>query len=300
MHVPRPLASAHFLLGASTLLWAGHWIVARGVREEFSATTLAFWRWAVATLVLLAIAGQGLYRKRGQLRGSWLHLAFFGITGTGIYSILAYRGIQATSATNALLLQAITPALIPVFAWLIFRERIRAHAVIGVAVSFLGILAIVTRMDPLVLATLSFDHGDLWILGSVALWALYTACLRLRPAGLTQLEFLLAIALVGLVPMTPFYLAEIASGTGGLRLRPDVIFAVFYVAVVLSVINYAIWGIGVKAIGSTATGIYLNMVPPVGIIMAVLILGETPRAYHALGFLLTLAGVWLASRRPAR
>lgn len=299
MNLPRPLASPHFLLGSSTLLWAGHWIVARGVREEFSATTLAFWRWAVATLVLVAVAGPGLYRKRAQLRGTWLQLAFFGITGTGIYSILAYRGIQATSATNALLLQAVTPALIPVFAWAIFRERIRANAVAGVTISFLGILAIVTRLDPKVLGALSFDHGDLWILGSVAMWALYTACLRLRPAGLTQLEFLLAIALVGLVPMAPFYLAEIASGTGGLRLRPDVIFAVFYVAVVLSVINYAIWGIGVKAIGSTATGIYLNMVPPVGIIMAVLILGEIPRPYHAIGFALTLAGVWLASRPQA-
>lgn len=292
------LLSPHLLLGTCAVLWAGHHIVTRGTRDEFTPAALAFWRWSLALLVLGAIAGRGAYRKREVLRGQWLKLLFFGVTGTGVYSIFTYAGIQLTTATNAFLIHSLTPAVIPLLAWLIFRERIRQMPALGLVVSFLGVLAIVTRLDPNVLTQLEFNLGDLWILGSAVLWALYTVCLRIRPPALTQMEFLFLITFLGLLPLTPIFLLE--SAGAGVSLTPQMGLVVIYLAVFLSIVTYSLWSMGVHAIGSTLAGVYMNLVPVLGIVMAVVVLGERPQMHHVVGFVLIVAGIWLASRRWAR
>lgn len=292
-----PYRSPHVLLALTTLLWAGHWVVARGVREGFTPAALAFWRWSLAVLVLGVIAGPGLYRKRRLLRGHWLRIAFFGLTGTGIYNVLTYRGVQLTTATNGLLLQSLTPALIPLLAWLLFRERIGLRPALGVALSFAGMLAIVSRLEMSVLTELRFNGGDLWILASVLFWALYTVCLRWKPPQLRQMEFLFASALIGLVPLAPLYLLEASSGGIGLEPSWEMALVVLYLGVFLSVFSYVLWSLGVHALGASAAGVYLNLIPVFGIAMAIVLLSERPQLYHAAGFLLIVAGVWLAARR---
>ncbi len=292
-----PSVSPHLLLALSAVFWAGHHVVTRGMREEFTPATLSFWRWLVVILVLGLIAGRGAYRKRMLLRGQWLRILLFGISGTGVYNIFTYAGIQLTTATNALLIHSLTPALIPLLAWLFFRERIKLKTAVGIAVSFAGVLAIVTRLDSSALAQLGVNAGDLWILGSAVLWALYTVCLRWRPPQFTQMEFLFVISLAGLVPIAPLFLLEISGGGASAYPTPEIALVVIYLAVILSILNYTMWSIGVQALGSTPAGIYMNLVPLLGILMAILFLSERPRPYHAVGFVLVLAGVWLASNR---
>lgn len=77
----------------------------------------------------------------------------------------------------------------------------------------------------------------------------------------------------------------------------EIALVVLYLAVFLSVLSYAIWSIGEQAIRPTAAGIYMNLVAVFGILMAILILSERPQPYHAAGFVLIVAGVWLASQR---
>ena len=44
---------------------------------------------------------------------------------------------------------------------------------------------------------------------------------------------------------------------------------------------------------------FIHLIPLFASAMAMLTLGERPHVYHAVGFTLILAGVWLASRAPA-
>jgi drug/metabolite transporter (DMT)-like permease len=57
------------------------------------------------------------------------------------------------------------------------------------------------------------------------------------------------------------------------------------------------WDRGVAAIGPARAGAYLYLIPLMGALMAVLFLGESIRAYHAVGLVLIVGGVWLATRR---
>ena len=204
--------SPHLLPSLTAPFWAGHWIVARGVHLEVTPVSLAFWRWMTAIALLVPLAGRQLARDWPVVRAHWKAIALFGLTGNALYNTVGYYGIRETTATNALLIQSVTPALIPLFAFALFGERIGARAALGVAVSFCGVLAIVSRLDPTLLASLQINHGDLFLLGNVAMWALYTVCLRFKPPALSQLSFLLACSLASMLVMLPLYAADLAAG----------------------------------------------------------------------------------------
>ena len=56
---------------------------------------------------------------------------------------------------------------------------------------------------------------------------------------------------------------------------------------------------GVLALGANRGVQFYNLVPAWGTLLAVLLIGEAFRSHHFAGMALILAGVWLATARPA-
>lgn len=59
------------------------------------------------------------------------------------------------------------------------------------------------------------------------------------------------------------------------------------------------WTRGNQLIGANRAASYVNLLPLFGATLAVLLLGESIRAYHLVGGLLIGSGMWLALRPPA-
>jgi drug/metabolite transporter (DMT)-like permease len=291
-----PRANPHVLLALTSLFWAAHWIVARAVIPHSSPVSMAFWRWACAIAVLAPFAGRALVHDWPAIRRAWLPILFFGSCGTVVYNCIGYTGIRTSTATNAVLFQSVTPGVIPLFAWLFFRERIRLQTAAGLALSFCGVLAIVSRLDPGRLVAFELNPGDLWLLANTALWALYTACMRYMPRGIDPLALMLALMLAGMATGLPAYALDLAAG-GGIEPTGGVILGILYLAAVTSILAYLFWNRGVAAIGPAKAGAYLHLIPLLGALMAVVFLGERIEAYHVVGLVLILAGVTIASRK---
>lgn len=288
--MPASRVSPHVLLALTALFWAGHWIVARAVHPHVSPVSLAFWRWAAAIAFLAPLALPLLLREWPAVRAAWRPILFFGTCGTVLYNAVGYVGIKQTTATNAVLFQSVTPALIPLIAFLIFRDRIRVRTILGLALSFLGVLAIVLRLEPRALLTLGANPGDLWLLANVALWALYTACLRWKPRDLSPLAFMLAVMLAGMLTGLPATLVDYAAGG---RFEPTwgSVLGTLYLGLFPSVICYVMWNRGVAEVGPARAGVYLHLIPLFGALMAVALLGEELRLYHLVGIALILLGI---------
>jgi len=288
-------ANPHLLLILTALFWAGHWIVARAVVPYATPVGMAFWRWTAAVVILAPFAWPHFLRDAAKLRAGWKPVLFFGTCGTVLYNSIGYMGIQQTSATNAVLLQSVTPGIIPLVAWLLFRERIGPRVALGLAVSFSGVLAIVSRLDAAVLAGLEFAPGDLWLLANIFLWALYTACLRWKPQDLHPLSFMLAIMAAGLATGLPAYALDVAAG-GRVEANPGVVAGILYLAAFPSVLCYVMWTKGVAEIGAAKAGAYLHLIPLAGSLMAMVFLHERLHLHHVAGILLIFSGVYLVSR----
>lgn len=279
----------------TALFWGGHWVVARAVHTEATPFALSFWRWLTAAAVLAPFAWKPFVADAAKVRAQWKWIALLSLSGTGLYNGIGYIGIQYTTATNALLIQSVTPALIPVLAFVLLRERIGPAAIAGVAISCAGVIAIACRLDLDALLGLELNRGDLWLLVNVSMWALYTVWLRWKPQGLHPFTFLFAIMVAGVVQLLPFYAFEIATG-GGVRLSARAVLGILYLGIFPATINYLMWNKAVAEIGAARAGPYLYLVPVFGTAMAYLFLGERLHLYHMVGVALIFAGVWLASR----
>ena len=277
------------------LFWGGHWVVARAVHTEATPFALSFWRWLTAALVLAPFAWKPFRADLAKVKAQWKWILVLSLCGTGVYNGIGYIGIQYTAATNALLIQSVTPALIPLFAFVLLRERIGPAAIAGVALSCAGVIAIACKLDLDALLGLELNRGDLWLLANVALWALYTVCLRWKPQGLHPFTFLFAIMATGVVQLLPFYAFELATG-GGVRMGTGAVLGILYLGIFPSVLCYLMWNRAVAEIGAARAGPYLYLVPVFGTTMAYLFLGERLHVYHLVGVVLIFAGLWLASK----
>lgn len=96
----------YLLLTFTALFWAGNSIVGRAARDVMPPVALAWWRWALAFLLLLPFAWPHLRRDLATLKAQWRWVLLLGALGIGTFNTLLYTGLQTTTAVNGLLLQS--------------------------------------------------------------------------------------------------------------------------------------------------------------------------------------------------
>jgi drug/metabolite transporter (DMT)-like permease len=291
--------SAFLLLTMTALFWAGNSVVGRAARDLVPPVALAFWRWLVAFLIVLVVAWPQLKRDRAVLAAHWKAVLLLGLLAVAAFNTLLYSGLQYTTALNAVLMQSAQPPLILLAGFLLFGERARPAQIVGVLLSLFGVLAIVGRGDLATLLRLDLNLGDAIILGAVLVWVLYSVLLRWRPQ-VHALSFLAVTFAIGWIAILPLYAAELAAGRR-IAPVPGSAMALAYVALFPSLIAYAFFNRGVELIGAGRAGVFLNLMPVFGSLLAVGFLGERFTAAHAVGILLISGGILLTSAgAPAR
>lgn len=292
--LPRALTHPYLLLTLTVLFWSGNMVVGRGLREAVPPMSLAFARWTLALLLTLPFAWPHLETLRGMTRKQWGVLVVLGVLGVGAYNTLAYVALVHTTATNAALLNSFIPIAIIAISWFLGHQAKLLES-IGVGVSFVGVMVIVSRGDPVVLAGLSLNAGDLWMLAAVLSWALYTLGLKWRPAGLHPMALLATLTMIGLLVLAPLVWVELSSGAR-LHLTTPALFGVAYTGIFPAFLGYVFYNRAVGEVGASRAGLFIHLMPAFSTVLAMLFLGEAPRAYHFFGIALILTGIWLTTR----
>ena len=292
MPAERRQLTAFALLGLVMVLWAGNSIVGRAVRFDVPPLTLAFVRWFGASLILLPFAIAPLKRDWPAICAAWKPILALGLLGVGAFNALLYSGLRYTTATNALLLQAAIPALVVLFDRLFFAVRSPQLQTLGVLSSTLGVLAIVFEGDLAKAVNLHFGLGDVLVLASVLVWALYTVLLRLRP-DIASTSFVAATFFIGAAAMAPLALGEWLAGET-IRWGPRVWGAFAYVCVLPSILSYFIFNAATRTVGPARAGQAITLMPLFGAFLSAALLGERLHPYHFAGMALILLGIALS------
>ncbi len=302
--VARPAGLAPYaLLAAAPLCWAGNIVLARGMAEFIPPVAFAFFRWTLASLLLLPFALRPAARDRHEIRRGWKRLAVLALLGIAGFNTLLYAAVHTTTAINGALLQTSMPAVIVLLSLLLHREPVSRPQLAGVLLCIAGAAGIVLRGDPRRLAELDLVPGDLLMAAAVVLYALYSVLLRRRPP-IHPLSLLLATFVFGAAALFPAFLVECALH-GAPPLDGRVAASVLYVALFPSIVAYFCWNRGVERLGPNRAGLFINLIPVFAALLSVALLGERLRGFHLTGLALIAGGMALFYRRggpapPAR
>jgi len=296
--MPRPPfhASPYLLLSLTALFWSLNWVIGRAIVGHVTPFALTFIRWVVAVAVMLPFAWPAIREHRGVIRANWKMIAWLGFWGTGLHNVFAYAGLQYTSATNGVILNSSVPVMIILLGWLIYRDTISRVQAAGVAISMAGVMAILTRGDPSVLASLELNKGDVIVVVGMVFWAAYTVFLRHKPVGLPGLALLACCAMVGLALLLPLAVVEMVFLGGHVEVTPATLAAMLYVGIFPSFVGYVFWNRGVAEVGPNVAGIFMHLMPVFGSLLAWMFLGERIQAFHIAGIALILLGITLTTR----
>ncbi len=292
----RPVTSPYVLVVLAAIFWSGNAVVGRAFSDAIPPIAFSFWRWAVGFAFLLPFTFRPLWLSRGLVVRHWRLLVLYYLLGVVGCNVLTYAALHDTTAVNSSLINSTTPIFVMCLSFALFGDRIEPRQLLGVGVSLLGVIAIVSggRLDNL--GALALNRGDLLMLASIGLWSAYTALLRRKPEGLPPMAFLTVLMGLGALLELPAYLVEIALGATFAPSQPNLL-AIFYVGVFPAALALYFWNRAVAALGANRVSVFIHLMPVFGTVMAVVFLGEAFDPHHALGIALIFAGIYLATAR---
>ncbi len=285
----------YLLLILTMLSWAGNINIGRYSVNYVPPVALGTLRWFGAALILLPFAWPYLRADWPQIRRHAPMLLALSLFGVSAYNTLTYFGVQYTEVVNATILQSTGPLMIVGLSFLLFGERLGPRQLLGMLISLAGILVVVSRGEWGALLEFRFNVGDLILLVAIVAYALYSALLKRRPP-LHSMSFVALTMFWGAVLLTPFWLAEIASGKT-VPLEWPAMAIIAYVVIFPSLMAHFFFLRGVELIGPNRAAPFMYLVPVFAAIIAITLLGERLYPFHAAGFALVIGGVALATYR---
>lgn len=279
------------MLACTILFWSGNAIVGRAIRTDIDPVSLAFLRWVGASLVIAPFAWRGLRTDLPRIRACWKMTAVLCLTGVAGFNTLLYAGLQTTPATNALLVQALIPGLVLIFAAVAFGQFERGWKVTGIMLSVFGAMFTIFKGDIHSVLALGLGRGDLFVFAACLCWAVYTVLLRFAPQ-VRPATFLFVTFAGGALFLLPFVV--LSSGTH-VEWSWSTLAAIGYIAIFPSVAAYYLFNAAVARAGHAIAGQAITLMPLIGALLASLLLGEALHWYHGAGMALILLGIVTAA-----
>jgi drug/metabolite transporter (DMT)-like permease len=296
--LPGPRGRAYLLLVFVTLTWGANAVAARLAVGQVSPMFLTFARWFVCCAALYLSSRRQIAAHWRELRPSWGRIALMGSLGFTAFNALFYEAAHYTTAINIAIIQGTIPVFVLIGGWLLLRNRLDLLQLLGVLLTLAGIAVVASHGQLTLLADFDFNIGDVWILIACLLYAGYALGLRQRPQ-VPAIVFFAALAVVAALSSLPLAVIEAIQGgffmpsAGGIAL-------IVFIGLLPSFISQLLFMQAVSLIGPARAGIFLNLTPIFGPLLAVLVLGEPLAPYHALALLLVLGGIYIAESRGPR
>lgn len=287
------------LLVIPTLLWASNAIVGRMVNTWIPPVTLNFLRWAIAFTVLLFFAYK-ILRRGSSLWSQWRRYAMLGLLGIGLYNALQYMALQTSTPINVTLVNASLPFWMLLIGRLFFRSVVSPRQLLGGLFSLFGVMIVLAQGDPQQLLSLRFVPGDIYMILATIAWAIYSWMLSSKPHPDDLLQHwsyaIFAQIFYGLWWSGLFAVGEWQLSDWQVQWSWPLVAAIVYVGVGPALIAFRCWGLAVQRVGAATAGFFVNLLPIFAALLSVLVLGESPRPYHGLAFLLVVLGIVISSR----
>ena len=287
--------NAHFLLTLTSLFWAFNTIAGRAAVDEVSPLLVVSVRWFFVSILLTFLCRKQLFETWKVLKYRLKWLVIMGLFGFTSFNSFYYIAAHDTIAINLGLVQGTMPAFIIIISRIWLKEKINIPQLIGVIITFVAVLLVVSSGNLYALMTLQLNKGDIVMIFACTLYAVYAVGLRKKPkiGALVLLTFFSYVAFIGSLPglfYETFTRNLVLPGMKGIIILSIIIIFPSFLAQIFFMK-------GVEKIGPARSGLYTNLVPVFASILAVLLLGELFKLYHLISLILIFLGIYMFEKK---
>ncbi|GAB3790939.1 DMT family transporter [Virgibacillus kimchii] len=287
----------YFWLLLVPLFWGGAFVAAEHVITEIPPITAAAFRFGTAGIILFMIV---LLQRKIDIRAikkQWIPILFMALTGIFGYNLFFFIALGITSPINGSLIIATTPVLITLGAVILLGETWNKRLGLGLALSLVGVIVVISKGSVQALLQLQFNTGDMLFLLALACWVTHgllgkVVMRDVSPIVTTTLTTLLGSVLLGMGSLfeNGWHLLPAMSGQAWMEM--------LFMIVCSSVVGFLLWNYGIKQIGASKASLYLNLVPICTAFIAVFLYGAAFTLIQLSGMMMVLLGVYLVTIHP--
>ncbi|WP_025209943.1 DMT family transporter [Hippea sp. KM1] len=284
----------YLLLIAATCFWGVGFPIAKIGVEYIHPFCFAFIRFLLVSVLFAALFRLNPAVLFEKLRRNLRVLILMALSGIFLYGVFFLYALRFAKASDVSLISGANPIITAIIAWFVLKERLTALGVLGIVLSFLGIVFIVSKGNLGILLRMDFNAGDLLMLFATTMWAIYTVITKRSSKELTTSEAVCLVSFLGALMFLPLAL---------FKCNPQMSYplkawgSLAYMVLFSTVFAFSAWYKGIAEIGASRASVFVNLVPVFGVITSVLLLNERLSLYELLGGLLVITGVIMTNKR---
>jgi drug/metabolite transporter (DMT)-like permease len=282
------------MLGLITVnvFWGASSIAAKEALLQLNAIEIVALRFTIALLLVLGLAL--LFKKKNVFAIEARDVPTFilmSLANVSVGFILQVQALTCTTVTNFSLEFNLATFFIMLMGAAVLGERLTRKKVAGAAIAFAGAAIIITggRLD------FSSAHllGDLMGIGSAISFGLFTIASKKVAGKYGLITILVYTFLFGIAELLPFYVL-FTPMTPPTSLSVLSWSSILFLAVLCTVFAFFVYTHGLNRLRASDVAMSIYVTPLAGIILAIVLLGESMTAYTVGGTVFIMAGMYLA------
>lgn len=289
--------SAIVLLVVAMIIWGSAYAVTKASLAEIPPVLFALLRYIIASILLAAFVVFSGKLARIPRPIPWIAIVLMGASGVFFYTIAYNISLVYTSTAQGALVQSFIPAVTILLAAVFLKESLSPIRLAGIGISIVGIFLIMIFAEGGVDAPNSLLGNSIMLL-SVAFWAAYTIFAK-RLAGLDPLVITTGATIAGTILLMPAALLEV-MGKAPPHITASGWVGVIYLGVFSSAVAMLLYNRSLQHLNAGETANFLNLMPVVAVLAAVIFLGESLTFWQTSGGVLVLLGVWISLQKGRR
>ena len=288
---------AYLFLVLATLCWSGNFIVGKfATLYEIPPLTLNVFRWISVWFILIPFTYKEIFRNLSYIKENWLVISFMGVITISTFNSVVYFALNYTQVINAVLMLSAIPVATIVLSSLMKIEKTNILQLIGLLVSIIGIGSIISNGDFQKIISLDFNKGDIWMLVCVITWSLYSTLLKKNRFKFSQFTLIQLMVSVGILFLIPQFFYEKSIGLD-VNFNKSFFVILFYVVMFPALAAYFCWQKGIEIVGPNRATMFIQLMPLLSAILAILIFKEKFETYHFAGAVFILTGIYLSNKK---
>ncbi len=279
----------YFAIISAMVLWSVSFIWSKIALDTYNPFTILFFRIFIAASSLFIVSKVfGVLQKIEKKDYKYfLLLSFF---EPFLYFIGENFGLQHVSASTASIIISTIPLFLPFIGLMFFNEKLRRNNLLGIFISFIGVLFIVLNQDLSISGEIKgFSFLFLAVFSAVA----YTAVIKKVTYKYNAFTIVVWQNIIASMAFFPFFLYFDFHEFKEIGITSD-FWYIALLGIIASNLAFLFYTYAFRFFRVSQIGIFTNLIPLLTIIISFFVFDEIPDTKKYIGVILVILGLFIA------